>query len=165
MASKFYAKDKQLVRPTTFTPDAQRMIFELITEGNFLGRAVLAAGLSRCTWRYWVAKYEDGEAPHLHEFFERIDQAIAWAEVNALRRLRTGKSGWQAEAWFLERRHPDRWGRRDMPSRPAKIPPLSKPISEMTDEELDQRASDIAAAGGPAARAAGGPASRVRSRS
>jgi transposase len=45
---------------------------------------------------------------------------------------------WQADAWYLERSYPDRWGRIRQDVNVRNITKPSKPLSEMTDEELDE---------------------------
>lgn len=51
------------------------------------------------------------------EFCEAATRANDEAEVSAIARVRAGAQGehadWRADAWFLERRFPDRWRRRE----------------------------------------------------
>jgi hypothetical protein len=55
-------------------------------------------------------------------FFQAIKEAENVAEIRYVERLdkiimgeadNNGKPTWQAAAWYLERKHPDRWGRRE----------------------------------------------------
>jgi transposase len=128
-----------LLRPTVFTEETQQRIIEMLCDGMYLSRACIAAGISYqifCHWRKrW--KEDDPAAARFHHFFDAIEQAIAIGEFTALRRLREGPQNWQSLAWFLERRFPQRWGRKDR--EPVKSPPPpDKPLEEMTDEELDR---------------------------
>jgi hypothetical protein len=49
----------------------------------------------------------------LAEFSDQYQKALAEAEMSSLAKVRAAAgSDWKAAAWFLERRAPDRWGRR-----------------------------------------------------
>lgn len=55
----------------------------------------------------------DAEKPYA-KLVEEIDRALADAEVTRVARISTaGISDWRADAWWLERRAPDRWGKRE----------------------------------------------------
>jgi hypothetical protein len=62
---------------------------------------------------------EEGAKPdgkkEYREFRESIKRAEAQAEVVSVARIRqaANEGTWQAAAWYLERKHGDRWGRND----------------------------------------------------
>lgn len=94
------------------------------------------AGVSYDTFYHWERRYKDNDptVPQvIVDFFNKVKSAEAASEIFALRSVRSGRQGWQADAWFLERRYPQRWGKQDR----ATIPPPPKKYSEMTDEELE----------------------------
>lgn len=76
------------------------------------------------------------DAPY-REFREAIKGAEAQAEAAAVVVIREAMpTSWQAAAWYLERRYPDRYARRE---RTEVSGPGGGPlrISSLTDEELD----------------------------
>lgn len=60
---------------------------------------------------------------------------------------------WKASAWLLERKHPDRWARRDYVKQQSTT--FNIDVSQLTDEQLER----IAAGENPAAVFASGPGS------
>ncbi|MCO8128665.1 hypothetical protein NHL50_15750, partial [Acidimicrobiia bacterium EGI L10123] len=49
----------------------------------------------------------------MSEFVEAVRTAEAQAEADAVARIAEhGRTHWQANAWLLERKHPERWRRR-----------------------------------------------------
>jgi transposase len=127
----------KLVRPRALTPEVQKGIIEALARGNYITTACQASGISFEGFRHWRARWESGDplAMEFDDFFASIEKAISVGEMTALDRLGHGAPGWQAQAWFLERRFPQRWGKKDRTPVPPKAP---KPLSEMTPEELDE---------------------------
>lgn len=102
---------KTLERPQALTPDVQGLIVQMMAAGVALTTACQRAGVSRQAVDYWRRLYEAGaeHAQKYADFFTALKKAAAEAEVDALAILRRGEQGWQAQAWFLERRFPQRW--------------------------------------------------------
>lgn len=102
-------------RPTKLTEDVQNKIVQAIQAGNWLETASAYAGVDASTVRRWMAKGEgeDAEEPY-RAFCALIKQARAQAEIRAVALIqKAAQDGtWQASAWYLERSHPDRWGRK-----------------------------------------------------
>lgn len=105
---------KSLARITVLTPQAQKVIAESLAEGNYLTTACSLAGISTDTFYHWKNRHDAGDpgASDYSDFFGEVKKASAFAEVMALRAIRTGGFGWQGSAWFLERRFPKKWGRK-----------------------------------------------------
>jgi hypothetical protein len=106
-----------LGRPSVLGSDIHRInqLLKLVAHGNYVGTAFLAAGFSRqhqANWRE-AAKQNNVAAIAL---FDAIEKAEAWAEQDAVSDVaKAGKAGpqfWAASATRLERRHPERWGKR-----------------------------------------------------
>lgn len=103
-------------RPSALT-DVFRVqkVLRLIGDGNYIETACLAAGFSRTTLHNWKKKAEQGEIAAI-AFVNALEKAQAIAEADAVDDVRrAGKAGpqfWAASATRLERRHPDRWGKR-----------------------------------------------------
>lgn len=113
-------------RPTKFTPERREKIIQLIKAGNYLETATQAAGIDYSTFRNWMNRGEDAfqrqsEGDKLTkvekefvDFVEHIQKAEAEAEARNLMIINKAASdSWQAAAWYLERKHHDRWGRKD----------------------------------------------------
>jgi transposase len=128
-----------LERPTVLTPEIQQEIVQALADGCYLSVACTAAGITVSGFNHWRLRWEQGDpdAQKFSDFFVAVKMASGVAERNALARLKQGPQNWQSLAWFLERRFPQRWGRKDR--EPVKSPPPpDKPLEEMTDEELDR---------------------------
>lgn len=101
------------------TPEAQRRIYQAIRAGNYKEVACQFAGISGTTLRNWVNKGRQSEAKGndncvYYHFLKGLEEAEAEAEVrNVAIVQRAAEKQWQASAWMLERRHPDRWSRND----------------------------------------------------
>jgi len=80
----------------------------LIAEGNTRQAAAHACGISLSTLQNWIAEFP--------EFLDRIKKADADAEIAMVNIIRTkARRSWFAAAWWLERRHPGRWGKNAIP--------------------------------------------------
>jgi transposase-like protein len=118
-------------RPTKLTPDLKERIVGAIRSGAYNETAAAYAGIAESTFYAWLANAQkDREAnpeqgTDFTEFQEAVEKAQAEAELDKL--LIIGKAArgqptaegvpgtpgsWQAAAWMLERKHPDRYGRR-----------------------------------------------------
>jgi len=101
-------------RPTKLTPELQQQICNLLAMGNYVAHVCEMVGISERTFYYWQERGEAGEEP-FSQFLQAVKKAQAQAVARAVAGIqRAGLDGsWQALAWFLERRYPDMWGRRD----------------------------------------------------
>lgn len=114
-------------RMTKLTEDVQGKIIEALKHGNYQDAAAAYAGISEATFHNWMARgreearrIADGEKANPKEeiflaFLEAVERARSEAEVrNVMYIQRAAQEGtWQAAAWFLERSHPRKWGRKD----------------------------------------------------
>lgn len=110
-------------RPGKLTPDRAARIIEAVRRGAYIEAAAAEVGIASSTLHGWIRRgarsWELGETPSraerpYHEFVEALKKAQAESEAADLDRIaRAADEGaWQAAAWRLERRFPDRWGRR-----------------------------------------------------
>lgn len=99
-------------RPTKLTPETQAVIVEAFLGGLYAEDAALLGGISEQTYYSWVERGKAGEEPFA-AFLEAVETAAAQSSRDALLMVRGGDPGWQGSAWFLERRYPMKWGRRD----------------------------------------------------
>jgi hypothetical protein len=127
----------KLQRPTVLTEEIQAEIVQALADGNYLSVACQSVGITVRIFDHWRKRWEEGDpvAQAYNDFFLACKMASSVAERNSLSRLKQAPLNWQAQAWFLERRFPQRWGRKDRES--VKSPPKKpKPLEDMTDEEL-----------------------------
>jgi transposase len=100
-------------RPTKLTPQVQERIVGLIAAGSYAEPAARAAGISASTFYSWMERGQLEEDGIFREFREAIKRAEAEAEISAVKVVTSAMPrSWQAAMTFLERKHPDRWGRR-----------------------------------------------------
>ena len=115
-------------RPTKLTAELQTEICDLLRAGNYIETAAAFAGVSKQTLYDWIrrgkrelqrveaspgSKIRKKEAPFV-EFLDAVERAQAMAEAEDIEILRrAARDDWKAAAWRLERKFPDKWGRKD----------------------------------------------------
>lgn len=102
---------------TLFEEDPVRVgrLIDLLIAGNYRDTAGNIAGISSRSLRSWMKQAEEGDARYA-AFATVVTIAEALAESAAVRNVRAaGKDPrfWAAEMTYLERRHPEKWGRRN----------------------------------------------------
>ena len=136
-------KEKHITgRPTKLTPERQATIVDIVSKGNYLITACNLAGIDKATYLRWIERgeKESGNGGGLYyDFCLAIKKAESEAETARVARITqagiggqlyktityTKKDGtevveetltqpqWLADMTHLERRHPERWGRKD----------------------------------------------------
>jgi hypothetical protein len=105
-----------MARPSALTPKVAERILSFLRQGNYVEVACKAAGIHKDTFYGWMQRARSGkpEDETYAAFASEVDVALAEAEARDLQTiLLASKDTWQAAAWRLERRHPDRWSRND----------------------------------------------------
>lgn len=123
-------------RPTKLTPETSEAICRAIRAGNYREVAARHAGVGHSTLYSWLEKGEARLEPYA-DFREALQKAEADAEVHAVAIVRQAMpESWQAAMTYLERKFPDRWGRRE---RLALTGPSGGPIQtqELVPSEAD----------------------------
>ncbi len=102
-------------RPTKLSDEVKDKLVDAISQGNYYEAACAYAGISYSTLREWINKgEEEGAEKEFSDFSEAIKKAEADAEVAMVKAWQKHiPNNWQAIATFMERRYPDRWGRKD----------------------------------------------------
>ncbi len=101
-------------RPSKLTPERQARLVEAIASGHYYETACRLAGIHYANFRQWMIKGEAEESGKYREFYEAITHAEAEAEDHAIQQWQQAMpTDWRAAQMFLERRHPDRWGKQD----------------------------------------------------
>ena len=89
-------------------------LLQAIKLGAFTEHACHYAGITSATFRKWRQNAMDGIEPY-KSFWEEVNLAESEAIVRRIARIeKAGADGnWQADAWVLERKYPDKFGRRE----------------------------------------------------
>lgn len=97
------------------TPQLQSRICRLIADGNYVEAACGAVGITKQTYYTWLKVGEDAKSGKYHDFLDAIKIAEQEAEAQYVGIINKAANDgtWQAAAWWLERRQPDRWGRKE----------------------------------------------------
>ena len=103
-------------RPPKLTVEMIEQFCDLLIQGKTIARAALLTGISESTIYRWLAlgKKEGTEAIYV-ELVERVSEATECSEFELLQRLRTAgekPEHWRSTAWILERRFPERYGKK-----------------------------------------------------
>ena len=100
-------------RTTILTETIQARMVQAIEGGNYAPTAAEYAGIGVSTHYDWLKKGESGITPYA-EYLEAIKKAEAVAEVRNVTLIQNAAANtWTAAAWYLERKHWDRWGKKD----------------------------------------------------
>jgi transposase len=92
----------------------QERLLQAIRLGAFIEHACYYAGINSSTFRLWRQKASENIEPYA-SFWIKVNEAESEAIMRRLARIENaGKDGsWQADAWYLERKYPEKFGRRD----------------------------------------------------
>ena len=109
------AEKNPVGRKTKLDVKRLKKVVDGITAGLPYDTACALAGITYQTFLNWMRAGEAAESGKFFEFFEEVKKAEAIAESVHIANIKNaGKSGvWQADAWMLERRHPEKCGRRE----------------------------------------------------
>lgn len=133
-----------LARKTKLSRKLIQEAENLIKLGNYNVTVCQYLGIGETTWYRWLQEGREAERGLKREFWEAIKRAESHAEIRNVQVIQqAGQDNWQASAWYLERKFPDKWGRKDRLeaelSHSGKVDIKAK-ISEMTDDELKELA-------------------------
>jgi len=101
-------------RPTKLTDAVEQKLLEAIKAGNYRRVAAHYAGVSIRTFQAWVERGKAAPGSRHGSFLQRVLEAEGQAEIEATGCIaKAAKEDWRAAAWYLERKHPERWARKD----------------------------------------------------
>lgn len=129
-------------RPSKLTPELKDALAELLGLGNFREQAVQAVGVPKSTFYGWLergeADTEAGKATIYSDLLDAVSRAEAAAEITAVQYLRRWMlTDLRAVTYYLERRHPSRWRRRESVELEGDL--TFKPTERVAPEGDDQR--------------------------
>jgi len=148
------------------TPALQERIIQAILQGAYIETAAALAGVNKTTFYDWLKKGARAKRGTYHDFNRAVEEALAQSEADDLaviekagrgyetRRTKVVRSengtvettietatrfDWQASAWRLERRFPERWGRsaRDLEARVKELQEAVNRLLEARGEKPD----------------------------
>jgi transposase len=125
-------------RPTKLTAELQAKVCDAIRAGNYLETAAAFAGIRKATFHNWLRRGARQTQGIYHAFSEAVEKALADSEARdvALIAKAAADGQWQAAAWRLERKFPERWGRRDRHQVDANIQGTVKVTPDDAIQEL-----------------------------
>ena len=101
-------------RNTKLTKKVTEKICLAIRGGAYAETAAAFAGIGKTSFYKWLKKGNNPEEKPIYKtFVNAIEKAMADSEISDLAVIsKAANSGnWQAAAWRLERKNPQRWGR------------------------------------------------------
>lgn len=112
------------MRPIKLNAEIQKQIIDLIRAGNYIETASSCVGVNKSTLYEWLKrgareKQKNGDKINKSEqiyveFSNAVEKAIAEAEArDVLIIQKASQTDWKASAWRLERKFPNKWGRKD----------------------------------------------------
>lgn len=119
---------RRVGRPTKITKKRIATICSYIRMGSYVETAAEAAGICKQSLHTWQnrgndvlermecgEKIDDPEDKLYAAFVLQMNRAVAQSEVNDLKNINKAAAEgiWQAAAWRLERRHPERWAKQE----------------------------------------------------
>lgn len=140
-------------RPSKLNDTVRKAIVQAVSHGAVFETAAAFAGVERVTFRAWLTRgrkeiAEDKlDTPHALLVIE-LEKALADCEVMWLTAVGgAAVDHWKAAAWLLERKWPERYGRRWQiaPEHSEDGQPISdEQLADMTDEQLDALIETVA---------------------
>ena len=124
IAGLYETRPPQVGHPSTLSdPDKVQQFLAAISDGNYRETAAKLAGIPKSTLYNWLKLAEAGNEAAI-AFSDALEKAEAYAESKAVRNtLRAGElpQFWAANMTYLERKYPEKWGRRQDDSSAPKV--------------------------------------------
>jgi transposase len=164
-----------MTRTSELIPSVQERICNALRAGHYGETAARLGGISKSAYYSWLQRGRDEPSGPYKEFLDAVDAAVAEAEERALAVIEKAAQGWTehtleetddpkgglstktktvakfdwgAASWYLERKHPDRWGNRQQIEHSGQIdvavifegedvPTVPLPTGEDDDQDKD----------------------------
>jgi hypothetical protein len=98
------------------TRELVTVLCDALEAGHYREVACKLAGIDRKTLLNWMKRGSREKSGLYRELYEAVERAEAKAEEYHLGNIKdASKKNWFASAWYLERKHPERWAKRDAP--------------------------------------------------
>lgn len=131
--------------PSTIgNPELVQQLLAAIRDGNYRETACRAAGISKQTFYNWLKRAEHGDEAAIR-FVDALEKAEAEAERETVSNVRSASKlpqFWAAGMTYLERKYPDRWGRRqDDQTAPRVVVQIGAAVNDVQVNVLTQSLS------------------------
>lgn len=101
-------------RKSKLTKELIEEAAKYIRAGNYACVVANYLGIGESTWYRWLSEGEQAKSGLKREFWEAIKKAEAVPEIRNVNIIQqAAEENWQAAMTYLQRRFPERWGRRD----------------------------------------------------
>jgi hypothetical protein len=98
-------------RKCKLTDELAQRILDALSLGATHKTACRAASISKSTFYGWLKKGDDEADGLFRDFLDAVRHVEAQRECEGLAHIaEAGRVDWRAEAWYLSRRYPERWG-------------------------------------------------------
>lgn len=129
-------------RPSSLTPEVTKKLLDAIRMGNYYNAACAYAGINYDTFRRWMGKGEQAKSGEFYEFFVLVGNSEHEAEARIVGLwVKQIPEDWHAAQAFLERRYPDRWGKKETKiieggdeDKPIRLSFLKVKLDEITED-------------------------------
>jgi transposase len=130
-------------RNTILTKELIRKFEQLLSAGNYVVTTCGTLGVSQSAYYDWLKKGETAKNGLYAEFEQAVKRAEHIAEAKWLYDI-SQDNAWQSKAWLMERRYPERWGRKDnlALNHSGNVEVSFIPVQTLTDEEWEKRESE-----------------------
>jgi hypothetical protein len=128
-------------------PDTVQRLLAALRDGNYRETACHVAGLSKVTLYNWFKRAEAGDEA-AQALVNAIEKAESEAEADTVHNVRQASKlpqFWAAGMTYLERKHPERWGRRqDESSTPRVVVQIGTQATDITVNVIPGNTSEPA---------------------
>ena len=104
------------MRPQKITYELIDAICEDIAQGYSYDQAAQRNNIAASTFFRWMRLGKSADSEQIYkDLVARVTEASEFSEAEAIQLVRSAaivNRNWKASAWFLERRFPDKYGRR-----------------------------------------------------
>lgn len=130
-------------RKPDLNPAVQEFVCQAIRAGTPPETAAVYAGIHRATYYRWMQRGQDRPGAY-RDFRDAVQKALADFEVrNVTIVQQAATKNWVAAMTLLERRFPERWGRRDRAPLTPEIEREAEAISRETGVAKETVVRDI----------------------
>lgn len=118
-------------------PEVQKEFLRNYRNCGWIKVACKAAGIYPQRFHHWYKLWREGDpdADEFHEFFSEFERTLAREECRLVGQIKARAKGTRGKMWWLAKRFPERYGRRDAVAAEG-IPVPHKSIEEMTEGEV-----------------------------
>ncbi|MGB9937068.1 MAG: hypothetical protein ACPK7O_05060 [Methanobacterium sp.] len=105
---------KKMGRPSKLTKEIREEIASFLKAGCFIETACVMAGINKTTYYDWMKRGEKSSRyDKYRKFYEAVTHALSWSQARDVAIIsKAAEKDWRAAAWKLERRYPEKWGKK-----------------------------------------------------